>query len=218
MSIYLALAILTLSGLLYATRAGQRRLVYVFKPATSLLCVWVAWNGHGAGAYGAWITTGLLASLVGDVALLQPGQRWFLGSLVAFLIGHVAYILAFNQLTALTVLNWPAVLALLSFSAGILAWLWPRLGAMRLPVVVYVIAITLMVWSAWAAAAQARLALSVSLSIGVGATCFYISDVSVAIDTFVEQRWANKAWGLPLYYLGQFSLAWSVAALGAGKL
>ena len=46
--------------------------------------------------------------------------------------------------------------------------------------------------------------------IGVAAILFAISDVSVARDRFVSRDIANKAWGLPLYYIAQLLFAASV--------
>jgi YhhN family len=42
---------------------------------------------------------------------------------------------------------------------------------------------------------------------------FYLSDVTVALDRFVTgRRFVNRAIGLPLYYGGQFLLAYSIGA------
>jgi uncharacterized membrane protein YhhN len=41
-----------------------------------------------------------------------------------------------------------------------------------------------------------------------GAVLFFVSDVAVARDRFVEPSWKNRAWGLPAYYAGQLLLAW----------
>lgn len=43
-----------------------------------------------------WLVAGLVASLAGDVLLLPPGR--FVPGLVAFLLGHLAYLAAFVQL------------------------------------------------------------------------------------------------------------------------
>ena len=50
---------------------------------------------------------------------------------------------------------------------------------------------------------------------GVGALAFAASDLSVARDRFVASSLVNKAWGLPVYYVAQLLLAWSVATHGA---
>ena len=43
-------------------------------------------------------------------------------------------------------------------------------------------------------------------SVAAGAIAFTASDISVARDRFVQPGFANRAWGLPLYYLAQVLL------------
>jgi hypothetical protein len=40
---------------------------------------------------------------------------------------------------------------------------------------------------------------------------FFVSDLAVARERFIEHTFLNKTWGLPLYYGGQLLLATSVA-------
>ena len=82
-----------------AVACGQRRLEYVFKPAT-LAAVWAwAWL-LTRGPHDAWqarfFLPGLAFSLVGDVILMLPGERFFLPGLVSFLLGHLCYIVGLN--------------------------------------------------------------------------------------------------------------------------
>ncbi|MFH1086449.1 MAG: lysoplasmalogenase, partial [Chloroflexota bacterium] len=175
-----------------------------------------AWSGGLAGAYGLRLFLGLVVCMIGDIALIPKGRTWFLAGLVSFLLGHVLYVLAFNGLVYLTSLNLLVVAVILVTSGGVLAWLWPHLGSMRIPVLAYVAVISAMVWSAWAVFFNSGLPLTARLLIGLGATCFYFSDIFVARNAFVKEGFANKAWGRPLYYLGQFLLAFSVAAVGQG--
>jgi hypothetical protein len=46
-----------------------------------------------------------------------------------------------------------------------------------------------------------------------GAASFYISDLFVARDRFLKMEFKNRLLGLPLYYFGQFLLAFSVGAV-----
>ncbi|NNF09333.1 MAG: lysoplasmalogenase, partial [Acidimicrobiia bacterium] len=50
--------------------------------------------------------------------------------------------------------------------------------------------------------------------IPAGASLFIASDIAVARNTFVAPGYANKLWGLPLYYGGQLLLAWAAGAVG----
>ena len=45
--------------------------------------------------------------------------------------------------------------------------------------------------------------------IALGATAFFLSDIAVARNRFVAPGFTNRAWGLPLYYVGQVLLALS---------
>jgi hypothetical protein len=46
----------------------------------------------------------------------------------------------------------------------------------------------------------------------VGAILFYLSDLAVARQRFVQQSFINRALGLPIYYLGQLLLAMTIGA------
>lgn len=214
MFIFPVVAVMTLGGLLYAIKTENQRLVYVFKPLTSALFILTALSGGLAGAYDIRLFVGLVLCLAGDVALIPKSRTWFLVGLVAFLLGHIAYILAFSVWGPglWPPVTWPnlGVTALiLAAGGGVLAWLWPHLGRMRAPVAVYVVVISLMAWKAWTVSGLPGTA---RFLVPAGATLFYVSDIAVAQYNFIEKKFFTRAWGLSLYYSGQFLLAFSVAA------
>lgn len=47
----------------------------------------------------------------------------------------------------------------------------------------------------------------------IGAVLFYISDIFVARNRFIKKEYLNRLCGLPLYYCGQFLLAFSIGSL-----
>ena len=147
---------------------------------------------------------GVCLAAVGDVCLLPRSSRgWFLAGLVSFLLAHVAYTVAFAQLP----LSWLVVAvvgaALALPALAVLRWLWPHLPErMRVPVLAYVVAITLMVDVAVAAALAGA-----TIWIPIGAVLFYLSDLTVARHRFVDDADINRLVGLPLYYAAQFILA-----------
>jgi uncharacterized membrane protein YhhN len=161
------------------------------------------------------ILLGLVLGAVGDVALLGKSNRAFMGGLVAFLLGHLAYVVA-----CLHTVGGPRVTFELAgpyaiipalVGAGALRWLWPRLGKMRIPVIVYVVVIVSMVIAAIALARSGALSHDARVRFAVGAVLFFISDFAVARDKFVEKGFSNRAWGLPSYYAGQLFIAWSLS-------
>lgn len=172
--------------LVWAERSHHRAR-FVAKPIASL-----AFIAAGIGAPPL-VMAGLVLGAVGDVALLF--EAGFLAGLAAFLLGHLAYAAAFPPIVPLWIVP-PGIGGVLA-----LAWLWPHLGAMKLPVIAYVAAIVAMVAGALATG---------NVVYKLGAIAFFASDLSVARDKFVARRWTNRAWGLPAYYAGQLLIAWAV--------
>jgi uncharacterized membrane protein YhhN len=148
----------------------------------------------------------LALSGVGDTCLISARSALFLSGLVAFLLAHIAYSVAF----ATGALNIPALLAgvVLMTLVGVLTlrWLWRHLdAAYKVAISAYVLAIMAMCSLAIASAAA-----SGSWWVALGALAFAASDISVARDRFVAPGHVNKAWGLPVYYVAQLLLAWSI--------
>ena len=126
---------------------------------------------------------------------------------MSFLLGHVAYGVAFASLG----LHPPAVgaMALVSLIPIVLVlrWLRPNLPAdMVVPVYAYVMVISTMMISAVGAFATTGRPM-----ILLGAAMFYVSDLAVARDRFISRGFQNRIWGLPLYYGGQLVLASTIA-------
>ena len=117
------------------------------------------------------VAVGLVAATAGDVALLVPGQVAFLAGMGCFLVTQVAFLTAFLRHRR------PPVAALVGYLvtwAGANALLWGSLGALRLPVLGYSLALSLMAAAAAGVsrrtAAGGALFLVSDLLIGVGAT------------------------------------------------
>lgn len=176
-----------------------------------VIAAWSTW-----GAYERWIVIGLVLGAAGDVALLGKSSRAFLAGLGAFLLGHIAYIVAFGQLAAPA--TWIDVRAIAPIIVGgtALYLLWPRLGTMRVPVIAYVLAIITMMAAAIAAARIAAIPEMNRALLVSGAALFFVSDLAVARDRFVGASFINRAWGLPAYYGGQLLIAWSLSPCGCG--
>jgi uncharacterized membrane protein YhhN len=192
--------------LLYGIRTGDRVRETISKAVASASFVLIGWLGWESGnPVATWLAVGLLLCAAGDM-LLIPDRTFGLG-LLAFLAGHVAYIVAFSL--ALPVTRWPVVHAVPWVVASVLVtrWLWPHLGSRRTSVTAYIVAITIMVWGAVAAS----LAGAISWTAAVGAGLFYLSDIAVARHRFVRPEFLNRALGLPAYYAGQLLIALSLA-------
>ena len=126
------------SGLYLWAFAGHRvRLALALKPLP-VLCL-AAWVAAGARTTSAWlVVAGLLVSLVADVLI----ESSFLAGLGTFLVAHVAYIAAF--VVRASELRPLLLLPFLAWGVLVLARLWPGLGPMRVPVIVYAVVICTM--------------------------------------------------------------------------
>jgi uncharacterized membrane protein YhhN len=169
---------------------------------------------HPVVGYYRWLTMGLVFCLAGDVCLALPGRQIFLAGLASFVTGHLLYVAAFVPLARLDERTAVGALVVVAVSSCVFAWLRPHLHTMKLPVLGYVVVISLMLCSAWSAFGNPRLPLSGRIMILAGTLAFYLSDLFVARDRFLGEQLVNRLVGLPLYYAGQFLLAFSVGMVG----
>ncbi len=183
-------------------------LAFVFKPLTTVLIIVLAWpRGADKPAARRALRIGLLLSLLGDIALLWP-QQGFLPGLIAFLLAHIAYIVAFTREHRF--LAQPVALTGYALVAGaILALLWPSVPpGLRVPVACYVLALTAM--SAQTAvvglAAQGDERRRGRLLM-LGGALFMASDALLATNKFALALPAANLWILGTYWAAQWCIA-----------
>ncbi|MBK6530584.1 MAG: lysoplasmalogenase [Deltaproteobacteria bacterium] len=204
-TLFSLITVVSVALLLAVTRRGPSLGERVLKPLASTAFIAAA-LAHGAHRtpYGAAILAGLAFSWWGDVLLISRAKRVFLAGLVAFLLGHVAYSVAFARRGVSVGATALALLLLLGPLVLVGRWLLPSVEArMRAPVLAYMAVITVMV-----ALAVGTVAAHGEPWVLVGAVAFYLSDLSVARDRFIAPGWNNKLWGWPLYFGAQLVLAW----------
>lgn len=179
------------------------------KLLASLAFVGFAWQlGAINSSYGQIMLFGLALSLMGDVLLAMKGRKlYFLLGIGAFLLAHIAYAVAFYQLgfdaTKLALIL-PVVMAFLLITTW---WLRPHLnGPFVLAVPVYLLAIGVMLVFAWGNQSTSAYAWVIG-----GASLFAFSDLWVARNRFIQADIRNRIVGLPIYYLAQLMLAYSIA-------
>lgn len=206
----LLVASVSLAALLwFGERHGVARVQWPLKALTSGLFLAVAWLQGPVSAYDGWIVAGLLLSFVGDLALVPRERRWFLGGLVAFLLAHVAYTVAFLGEAALSSPPWGVLAVILTASLATYLHFRPYLGTMHGPVVAYIVVISVMLAAAWSLAATRPDVFG--WQVAAGATLFYLSDLAVARRRFTPGAgFATRAIGLPTYYAAQFLLALTI--------
>jgi uncharacterized membrane protein YhhN len=206
--------IILLCGLLFYEKKKNRVPLLISKSVLSLLFVMTALlQSRSVPAYYLYLLVGLIFCLIGDVCLALPQEKAFRTGLIAFLIGHIFYIFSFSSLIPISYWISSGLFIFLGMSVFIFFWLRPHLKSMLIPVLLYIAVITMMVFGAWAVFWKSPFRISGRALILAGSLCFYFSDVFAARDKFIKEKYQNRLLGLPLYYAGQFMLAFSIGFL-----
>lgn len=209
---WLILFLLVLAGDIAGIVLKNEWLQYSCKPliVLSLVGYFISTVTNDKAKLAKWILLALLFSCLGDVLLMfqEKNPDFFLFGLSAFLIAHIFYIIFFHRVRARENIK-PNILFLLiviAYYAGLIIWLSPFLGDMKLPVTVYGIVISFMLmlslhmlfsrnkkaarWMVW------------------GALLFVLSDSLLAIDKFYQPFEAANILIMLSYGLAQLFLVY----------
>ncbi len=201
----------------FAVAHDRRRLEYVCKPATMIAvlgCVLFWMRGAHDMWQAPWFLFGMLLSLAGDVFLMLRRERLLLPALVAFLLTHICYTAGFNP----TLPPWPSLVLLIPIAAAGASILrriaggWRERDAptMLVPVGTYAFFISLMLFSAWATLFRPTWGAARSALAVLGGSLFFISDVLLAWNRFVQRFPHARLWVHVTYHAGQMALAASI--------
>ncbi len=164
------------------------------------------------------LLTALLFSWIGDIILLfaDKGEIYFILGLVAFLVSHVFYIVLFSKQTiSKTISN------KLSFGAGIglillyffgmITTLGPKLGPLTVPVVVYAVVISTMLFFALKGSYQWK---SIPYHfVLIGAVFFISSDSILAFNKFYQPIPYASFLIMITYLAAQYGIVWGILNL-----
>jgi len=194
--------------------------VYVLKPLSTLIVIAVAClsllQPERNLTYTVGVLLGLMFSLMGDVALIFEEKRGaLLAGLGSFLLAHVAYAVVFTMLGRVSLWDVPSAGVLLAAGVGVYALLKTKLGALRIPVIVYIVVISIMVSRAVATLSGPAFTTGQAVMIATGAVSFYISDVILALCRF-RSPWRYRRISLAFYYGGQLLIALAATCFEAG--
>ena len=181
-------------------------LVYIFKPLATILILSIAFRNsrNRTDSYSLWVTIGLLCSLVGDVLLLWP-FLFFLPGLLAFLLAHIAYLVAFTR-NAKFPARFSIWLIYLAIVFTLYAFLYSNLPA-RLRLAVFIYTLFLASMAAQATGRAILLKTIPSYRAAIGAIFFMLSDILLAIDRFHALILLAPVLILIPYYLAQWLMA-----------
>jgi uncharacterized membrane protein YhhN len=206
-----AWAFLTVAGVLaigdwVAVSRSSTPLEYVCKPGTmaALVAVAVVLDPSN-GATRAWFVVALVLSLLGDIFLMLPSDR-FVAGLASFLLAHVAYVGGLTRdggsVGAVVIAAIPVVVVAALLGARFLRAALPRSDRELVgPLVAYMAVIAAMVSCALA---------SGNVLAAVGAVLFMASDATIAETRFVRPRRWGPLFIIVTYHLGQAGLTLSL--------
>lgn len=200
--------------LFFLIRAGvlkRQRQVYIFKPISTLLLIAVVSLSFLQPVrnltYTIGVIIGLVLSLGGDITLIfEDNRNAFTLGLGLFLLAHVSYTLVFTLLGRVSIWDGVSIAALLAAGVGFYTLIRSNLGKMRVPVIAYMLVISIMVSRAAATLVSPDFSNEQALMIIVGALLFYLSDAILAANWFWKP-WRYRLVGLVPYYIGQFLIA-----------
>jgi len=197
--------------LIRAEILGKRRQVFIFKPAATLLVIAAALlsllEPNRNLTYTGGVFVGLLFSLGGDVALMfDEDRRAFAIGLGLFLVAHIAYTVVFTLLGRFSPWDALSFSLLLAAEVGFYTLIRANLGALRLPVIAYMVVISLMVSRAASTLVSPVFRPGQAVMVTAGAVLFYISDAMLAANRFWKPLEYDRI-SLAFYYGGQFLIA-----------
>jgi uncharacterized membrane protein YhhN len=181
-------------------------LLWTFAPLATALILAIAFANWIArkNSYSLWISVGLLFSFAGDILLLRSDHFFTLG-LSAFLLTHIAYLIAFTRDT-----RFPAQLSVWSlfllFAASCYFFLFSSLpSGLRIPVAVY--AALLVSMAAQAMGRNLKLRTTPARFAAIGSLLFVLSDCLLAFDRFYKPLPVAPLLVLLPYYAAQWLIA-----------
>ena len=137
----------------------------------AIMALFVAASGGG------WLLASALGlSAVGDYFLSREEERFTIG-LISFLTAHLLYIWIFWQMIGSPSFGWGQG-GMVAYALIYGAYLWPRVGQYRMPVLAYILVITIMVGTAFLLPAG-------YFTVVLGSLSFALSDSVLALEMFV---------------------------------
>lgn len=182
----------------------NRQLVWLFKPLTMVLIIGIAYLFSERKFFYLWtILVGLVFSLIGDIFLIVP-QLYFVFGLLSFLFAHIFYTAGFIKASE----GKFKIVSLATFLVGFLILGLNYAGvseALKIPVIVYATAISLML--CFALNFYLTKKTPKSLYAFSGAFLFVVSDSILAFNKFTYEFFSAKIFILATYFTAQWLIA-----------
>ena len=202
--VFMGLSAVAATAAIVARRSAKT--VHRITKSVALLPLFWIVAGFDAPDYPQGLILGaLLFSLLGDV-ILTLAVRWFVAGLWSFFVALCLYAVAYWQGEAFDSARIFVVALALVVAGIILRSLWPHLGRLRVPALVYSGALMAVLSGAVGRLFSDVAPLGSSIVGALGAACFVASD-TILIRRRRQLRSAPYAAELGLYFFAQWCLA-----------
>ena len=194
---------------LISTQLQHETIAAITKPVLliSLILLFITEGNNKESNITRIVITAQLLSLAGDVFLIFEHNHpvFFIYGLVCFLLAHIFFIVVFNRIRKenKTIVEWWVTIFVAGFY-GLLVWfLFPHLGEMKIPVLIYGLVISVMLFSALQLLFVRNNKL---LLITTGAILFVLSDSLLAINKFYAPFFCAGIMVMLTYAIAQFTI------------
>lgn len=208
----LVFSIIVIAELICVSLDSLSQMQYIIKPLILLSLIVFFWRQSDNFNTTVRIITllALLFSLSGDILLMfdDKSANYFTAGLVAFLLAHVMYILVFNKNKNSKKPSTFFAISLLIYGAGLFYILKDHLNDMLVPVVIYMIVILCMAFTA--SRRKGNVSKNSYNLILIGAIFFIVSDSLIAIDKFYTQIPFSRIFIMFTYALAQYLIVMGI--------
>lgn len=210
MTTYFLLFAISISSLSFMKTDVQKKtpLYLLFKPLTTILIIvfCLFQIPEVSPWYKYLILSGLFFSLIGDIFLMLPSDR-FISGLISFLIAHFFYISAFSGVSGWH-LNIIYLVPVFLYTAFLLKVVLPGVGSKKIPVIIYAVVLSLFLWQS---AGRLHFSFDHSALLALaGAILFVISDSILAYTRFTKKFRFSQELKMIAYWSAQVLIAASV--------
>ena len=169
---------------------------FILKPLPVLIMAYLCWR-YLKGPQRILMVLGFIFSAAGDVFLDLDRTLFFKQGLLSFLLTQILYSIAFFKEREFSRQRLLAASAVCLYSLVMILLLWDHLGTLRIPVLVYILALTTM-------GVSAALRKGPLSGVYFGGFLFVIADSLIAISKFLYPFEYSLIVIITLYLCGQF--------------
>ncbi|OQB42133.1 MAG: YhhN-like protein [Candidatus Hydrogenedentes bacterium ADurb.Bin179] len=198
---YLILALIGTASSCISIEVG----IGIIKALPTLFLTACAW-AYTRPRFGPWVIIGVVTGALGDFSLASAERSWFMAGVITFLIGHIAYSVAFAKELKSTRMRISFILATLLLMNVLVVLVFLRMifvgeQALIVPVIIYVAVMSVMMTITMLHRSPTRF-------ITAGGLVFVLSDAHIALNHMLlpTPRLNIALSGYATYYLAQYLL------------